>query len=78
VKAERVARLTADTEISEEFLTLAKKPRSQADVLKAKKLKANKKRTKKRRWSWPPDPTQVYFHEADIVLRLLKQFLAAA
>ena len=37
VKAERMARSTSDTEISQSFLNMAKAYRSQADVLKAKK-----------------------------------------
>ena len=43
-KAERMARATADAEISENLLNLAKAYRRQADV-----LKANRKQEKKRR-----------------------------
>jgi hypothetical protein len=38
VKAERMARTVADAEISERYLNMAKAYRSQADVLKSKKL----------------------------------------
>jgi len=69
VKAERAARLAADTENSEEFLALAKAYRSQPDVLKAKKLNAKKLKANKRAPKAPlvlaPDPKQVYFHEAE-------------
>jgi hypothetical protein len=41
-KAERIARSVSDTEISERFLSMAEGYRSQADVLKAKKLKGKK------------------------------------
>jgi hypothetical protein len=47
-KAERMARSVSDAEISQRFLNMAMAYRSQADVLKAKKLKA-KKSGKKRR-----------------------------
>ncbi len=46
--AERMARSAFDTEISQSFLDMATAYRSQADVLKAKKLKAKKKSGKKR------------------------------
>ena len=42
--AERMARSASDAEISASFLNMATAYRSQADVLKAKKLKAKKKR----------------------------------
>jgi hypothetical protein len=48
-KAERMARAVSDTEISQSFLNLAKAYRSQADMLKTKKLKTKKKSGKKRR-----------------------------
>jgi len=48
-KAERMARSVSDAEISERFLNMAMAYRSQAAVLKAKKLKAKKKSGKKRR-----------------------------
>lgn len=47
-KAERIARSASDTEISQNFLSMAKAYRSQADVLTAKKLSAKKKSGKKR------------------------------
>jgi hypothetical protein len=43
-KAERRARVTADAEISESLLNLAKAYRSQADVLKAKRKQESKRR----------------------------------
>jgi hypothetical protein len=43
-KAERMARTASDAEISERFLNLAKAYRIQADVLKAKKKSAKKRR----------------------------------
>lgn len=43
-KAERRARVTADAEISESLLSLAKAYRSQADVLKAKRKQESKRR----------------------------------
>ena len=49
--AERMARSAFDTEISQSFLNMATAYRSQADVLTAKKLKAKKKSSKKRRAS---------------------------
>jgi hypothetical protein len=49
LKAERMARTVSDAEISERFLNMAKAYRSQADVLKSKKLKAKKKSGKRRR-----------------------------
>jgi hypothetical protein len=48
-KAERMARAVSDTEISQSFLNMAKAYRSQADMLKTKKLKTKKKSGKKRR-----------------------------
>jgi hypothetical protein len=42
-KAERMARAVSDAEISQSFLNLAKAYRSQADMLKTKKLKTKKK-----------------------------------
>ena len=45
-KAERMARSVSDAEISQRFLNMAMAYRSQADVLKAKKLKAKKKSAK--------------------------------
>ena len=42
-KAERMARSTSDTEISQGFLNMAKAYRSQADVLKMAKKKTDKK-----------------------------------
>jgi hypothetical protein len=48
-KAERMARSASDAEISQSFSNMATAYRSQADVLKAKKLKAKKKSGKKRR-----------------------------
>src|SRR5258707_4979530 len=48
-KAERMARTVSDTEISQSFLNMAKAYRSQADMLKTKKLKTRKKSGKKRR-----------------------------
>jgi hypothetical protein len=42
-KAERMARSTSDTEISQSFLNMAKAYRSQADVLKMAKKKTDKK-----------------------------------
>jgi hypothetical protein len=47
-KAERIARTVLDTEISERFLSMAKGYRSQADVLKAKKLKGKKFKARKK------------------------------
>ena len=47
--AERIARTVSDAEISERFLSLAKAYRSQADVLKSKKLKTKKRSGKRRR-----------------------------
>jgi hypothetical protein len=44
-----MARAVSDTEISQSFLNLAKAYRSQADMLKTKKLKTKKKSGKKRR-----------------------------
>jgi hypothetical protein len=49
VKAERMARIASDAEISERFLNMAKAYRSQADVLKAKKLKAKKLKAENRK-----------------------------
>lgn len=43
-KAERRARVTADAEISESLLNLAKGYRSQADVMKAKRKREKKRR----------------------------------
>jgi hypothetical protein len=48
-KAERMALTVSDAEISERFLGMAKAYRSQADVLKSKKLKTKKKSGKRRR-----------------------------
>jgi len=48
-KAERMARAVSDAEISQSFLNMAKAYRSQADMLKTKKLKTKKKSEKKRR-----------------------------
>jgi hypothetical protein len=48
-KAERMALTVSDAEISERYLNMAKAYRSQADVLKSKKLKAKKKSGKRRR-----------------------------
>ena len=48
-KAECMALAVSDAEISERFLSLAKAYRSQADVLKSKKLKTKKKSGKRRR-----------------------------
>jgi hypothetical protein len=48
-KAERMARAVSDAEISQSFLNMAKAYRSQADVLKTKKLKTKKKSGKKPR-----------------------------
>jgi len=48
-KAERMALTVSDAEISERFLNMAKAYRSQADVLKSKKLKTKKKSGKRRR-----------------------------
>jgi hypothetical protein len=45
-KAERMARSVSDAEISQRFLNMAMAYRSQADVLKVKKLKAKKKSAK--------------------------------
>ena len=42
-KAERMARSTSDPEISQSFLNMAKAYRSQADLLKMAKKKADKK-----------------------------------
>ena len=47
--AERMARSALDTEISRSFLNMAAAYRSQADVLKAKKVKTKKLKTKKLR-----------------------------
>jgi len=44
-----MALTVSDAEISERFLNMAKAYRSQADVLKSKKLKAKKKSGKRRR-----------------------------
>jgi hypothetical protein len=43
-KAERRARVTADAEISESLLNLARAYRTQADVLKAKRKQEKKRR----------------------------------
>ncbi|MET4117785.1 hypothetical protein ABIB90_006511 [Bradyrhizobium sp. JR4.1] len=43
-QAERMAKATADPEISENFLNLAGAYRSQADVLKAKRKQEKKRR----------------------------------
>jgi hypothetical protein len=43
-QAERMAKATADPEISENFLNLARAYRSQADVLKAKRKREKKRR----------------------------------
>jgi hypothetical protein len=43
-RAERMARSATDTEISEGFLNMARAYRSQAQVLKAKKRAAKKRR----------------------------------
>jgi len=42
-KAERMARSVSDFEISQSFLNMAQAYRSQADMLKTKKLKTKKK-----------------------------------
>jgi len=47
-KAERISLTVSDAEISERFLSMAKAYRSQADVLKSKKLKTKKKSGKRR------------------------------
>jgi hypothetical protein len=44
-----MALAVSDAEISERFLSMAKAYRSQADVLKSKKLKTKKKSGKRRR-----------------------------
>jgi hypothetical protein len=44
-----MALTVSDAEISERFLSLAKAYRSQADVLKSKKLKTKKRSGKRRR-----------------------------
>ena len=49
VKAGRMALTVSDAEISERFLSMAKAYRSQADVLKSKKLKTKKKSSKTQR-----------------------------
>jgi hypothetical protein len=46
--AERMAQSALDTEISRSFLNMAAAYRSQADVLKAKKVKTKKLRAKKK------------------------------
>jgi hypothetical protein len=43
-RAERLARVAADAEVSENLLSLAKAYRSQADVLKAKQKSKKKRR----------------------------------
>ena len=43
-KAERMAQSTADVEISQRFLSMAKAYRSQADVLKGQKKSKKKQR----------------------------------
>jgi hypothetical protein len=48
-KAERMARSVSDAEISQRLLNMAIAYRSQAAVLKAKKLQAKKKSGEKRR-----------------------------
>jgi hypothetical protein len=49
VKAERMARIASDAEISQRFLNMAEAYRSQADVLKAnKKKKKSRAKTKKK------------------------------
>jgi hypothetical protein len=48
-KAERMAQSISDFEISQSFLNMAKAYRSQADMLKTKKLKTKKKSGIKRR-----------------------------
>jgi hypothetical protein len=47
MKAERMARSASDAEISQSFQNMATAYRSQADVLKAKKLKDKKVKLKK-------------------------------
>jgi hypothetical protein len=47
-KAERIARSASDAEVSQNFLSMAQAYRSQAAVLKAKKLTAKKKSGKRR------------------------------
>jgi hypothetical protein len=43
-KAERMARASSDSEVSQGFLNMAKAYRSQADVLKAKRKSGKKRR----------------------------------
>ena len=47
-KAERMARIASDVDVSQRYLSMARAYRTQAEVLKAKNLKAKNLKTKKK------------------------------